>query len=313
MNRAATIINLDWAHKRDILGQGIGIAIVDSGISLHPDFIDKQCRIVAFKDFINKKDTPYDDNNHGTHVAGIAAGNGKSSNGFYMGVAPKSHLIGIKVLNNKGNGNVSDVLNGLDWIIKHKDRYNIRVVNISVGTTTTKESHESELLVEGVNELWDHGIVVLAAAGNNGPTPKSIGAPGNSKKVITVGASDDSISVNLFGNQTKDYSGRGPTADCIKKPDIVCPGSNIISCNAIRNYPNKGLNGFKTQPFYVAKSGTSMSTPMVSGAVALLLSKQPYLTPKEVKMKIRECGTDLGFPQNKQGWGLLNIPRLLQC
>ncbi len=311
MNRAANIINLNWAHKRNIYGQGIGVAIVDSGISLHPDFIDKQSRIVAFKDFINNRDTPYDDNNHGTHVAGIAGGSGKSSNGLYIGVAPKCNLIGIKVLNHKGNGNVSDVLNGLAWIIRNKEKYNIRVVNISVGTTTTKESHESELLVQGVNEVWDAGIVVLAAAGNNGPNPKSIGAPGNSRKIITVGASDDSISVNLFGNQTKDYSGRGPTPECIKKPDIVCPGSNIISCNATKSMQMKNPIGFRNQPMYVAKSGTSMSTPIVSGAVALLLSQQPDLTPKDVKMKIRECGTDLGYPQNKQGWGLLNIERLL--
>lgn len=322
MNRASAIIKSNWAHEHRIYGRGVGIAIVDSGISLHPDFSeDSRNRIIAFQDFINGRINPYDDNNHGTHVAGIAGGNGRSSGGLYMGVAPQCNLIGVKVLNYKGNGNVPDVLNGLEWIIRNRRKYNIRVVNISVGTTSDKESDENSMLVKGVNEVWDAGMVVLAAAGNNGPLPKSIGAPGNSRKIITVGASDDSMPVNMFGNQTRDYSGRGPTPACIKKPDIVCPGSNIISCNAIKNYQGKnpvlpkslnraGIRDYY-QNMYVSKSGTSMATPMVSGAIALLLSVYPDMTPKDVKMKLRESGTDLGFPQSKQGWGLLNIERLL--
>ena len=225
----------------------------------------------------------------------------------------KCKIISVKVLNYKGNGNVPDVLKGLKWIIENKDKYNIRVVNISVGASVEKNVEESSRLVQGVNAVWDNGIVVVVAAGNNGPRPKSISMPGISRKVITVGASDDNIPVELLGNTTMNYSGRGPTNACIRKPDIVAPGSNIISCNLIRHVQNKDVlaNPRRLTNMYAAKSGTSMATPIVSGAIALLLSAYPEMTNRDVKMKLRNSATDLGFPWSKQGWGLLNIKKLL--
>jgi len=161
--------------------------------------------------------------------------------------------------------------------------------------------------------VWDNGIVVVVAAGNNGPGPMSISTPGISRKVITVGSSDDNVAVEIFGNsKSKDYSGRGPTPFCIKKPDIVAPGSNIISCN-ISRYSLRSKDGYANSPMmYTVKSGTSMATPVVSGAIALLLSKYPNLTNKEVKLKLRESAVDLGHHWEKQGWGLLNVRRLLE-
>nr|WP_330393447.1 S8 family serine peptidase [Anaeromicropila populeti] len=148
-------------------------------------------------------------------------------------------------------------------------------------------------------------------AGNGGPKPKTIGAPGISRKIITVGASDDDVSVDLMGSTAKNYSGRGPTEACVKKPDIVAPGSNIVSCNLIRR--NTGfLWGIRPSGSYIAKSGTSMSTPIVSGAIALLLCKYPDMTTREVKIRIKNCAEDLGWPHEKQGWGLLNIEKLLK-
>ncbi len=234
MKRASSIIQLETARERGIYGEGVGVAILDTGIYPHPDFITGKNRIVAFYDVINGRKIPYDDNGHGTHVAGIIAGNGSESKGEYIGVAPKCNIISVKVLNHKGNGNVSDVLEGLQWVVDNKDRYNIRVVNISVGTSSTDSMDEDSALVRGVNAVWDAGIIVVVAAGNNGPKPKSISTPGISRKVITVGASDDDIPVELAGTRAKDYSGRGPTSACIKKPDVVAPGSNIVSCNATR-------------------------------------------------------------------------------
>lgn len=248
-----------------------------------------------------------------THVSGIIGGDGTASRGYYMGIAPRCKIISVKVLNYKGNGNVPDVLKGLKWIIENKDKYNIRVVNISVGASVEKNVDESSRLVQGVNAVWDNGIVVVVAAGNNGPRPKSISMPGISRKVITVGASDDNIPVELLGNTTMNYSGRGPTNACIRKPDIVAPGSNIISCNLIRHVQNKDLlaNPRRLTNMYAAKSGTSMATPIVSGAIALLLSIYPEMTNRDVKMKLRNSATDLGFPWSKQGCGLLNIKKLL--
>ncbi len=317
MNRVSEIIGLKWAHERNITGEGIGVAVADTGICLHKDFVEGGNRILYFYDLLHGRTEPYDDNGHGSHVAGIIGGNGFLSGGKYIGIAPKCNLIGIKVLDQRGDGNISDVLAGLQWIIDNKKKYNIRIVNISVGTTSKENIDENSLLVKGVNAVWDAGIVVVVAAGNNGPGPMSISTPGISRKVITVGSSDDRISVELFGNKTKDYSGRGPTSSCIKKPDIVAPGSNIVSCGTMKNYQRYRYNTINNPRsdnyslMYTIKSGTSMATPIVSGAIALLLSKYPDMTNKDVKLKLRDSAVDLGYSWTKQGWGLLNIPRFL--
>lgn len=313
MKRAGSIIQLESAHNKGIYGEGVGVAILDTGIYPHPDFTTGKNRIVAFYDVINGRKIPYDDNGHGTHVAGIIAGNGSESKGEYKGVAPKCNIISVKVLNHKGNGNVSDVLQGLQWVVDNKERYNIRVVNISVGTSSTDSMDEESALVRGVNAVWDAGIIVVVAAGNNGPKPKSISTPGISRKVITVGASDDDIPVELAGVRAKDYSGRGPTQACIKKPDVIAPGSNIVSCNASRGKNTFSIFGTRRDySMYTVKSGTSMATPIVSGAIVLLLSVYPEMTNQEVKLRIKNSSVDLGQPWSKQGWGLLNIKDLLR-
>lgn len=317
MNKVRDVIECSWAHSNGYYGQGVGVAIVDTGICLHKDFTEGGNRVIAFKDLIRGRNEPYDDNGHGTHVAGIIGGNGYSSKGKYVGIAPACNFIAIKVLDHRGDGNISDVLAGLQWIIDNRIKYNIRVVNISVGTSAKDTLDENSLLVQGVNAVWDSGIIVIVAAGNNGPGPMSISTPGISRKVITVGSSDDNMSVEMFGSKAKDYSGRGPTPYCIKKPDIVAPGSNIISCN-INRFITKGRSNaprYQTADFpmmYTIKSGTSMATPVVSGAITLLLSAYPKLNNREVKLKLRNSAVDLGQRWEKQGWGLLNIRRLLE-
>lgn len=315
MKRVSEIIELNWAHDRKIYGEGVGVAIVDTGLWPHEDFTSVNNRIVGFYDVINGNNKPYDDNGHGTHVAGILGGNGHVFNKEYIGIAPKCNLIGVKVLNHKGDGNISDVLAGLQWIINNRERYNIRIVNISVGATTKSEVDESSMLVKGVNAVWDEGIVVVVAAGNNGPNPMSISIPGISRKVITVGSSDDNYTVDVLGSKKKDYSGRGPTSACIKKPDVIAPGSSIVSCGIKNRKKRRNYNVIRTskdaQAIYTIKSGTSMSTPIVSGAIALLLSKYPKMTNKDVKLKLKTGTIDLGYSWSKQGWGLINIPKLL--
>ncbi len=251
-------------------------------------------------------------------MAGIIGGNGYSSKGKYKGIAPECNFIGVKVLDHRGDGNISDVLAGLQWVIDNRKKYNIRIVNISVGTSSKDSLDENSLLVQGVNAVWDNGIVVVVAAGNNGPGPMSISTPGISRKVITVGSSDDNIAAEVYGSgRAKDYSGRGPTPFCIKKPDIVAPGSNIISCN-ISRITSRAKNGdvrltaSDSPMMYTIKSGTSMATPVVSGAIALLLSVHPELTNREVKLKLRSSAIDLGQHWEKQGWGLLNVKKLLE-
>lgn len=275
-----------------ITGKNIGIAVLDTGISNHIDLNDN---LVYFKDYINMRKTAYDDNGHGSHVSGIISGNGYKSKGRFKGIAPDSKIIMLKCLDKSGNGKIDNAEKGLDFIIDNRDRFNIRIVNISVGSIKKTDDNETERLVKAVEELWKLGFVVIVAAGNNGPDKGSVTAPGNAKSVITVGASDDNM---VSGNdRRKNYSGRGPTEICVVKPEIVCPGTGIISCN------NK--NGYST------KSGTSMAVPIVSGIVALMLERKPDLTNKEIKKKMYETAIDVGLPKNHQGWGEINARRLI--
>lgn len=270
-----------------LTGKNIGIAFLDTGIFPHIDFDD---RILIFRDFIDHRDIPYDNNGHGTHTAGIAVGNGGAGNGRYRGVAPGASIISLKVLDQYGNGQKEMVLEAFDWVLANREKYGIRIVNISVGTTE-KDYRVHKSLINAVDKVWDAGLVVVAAAGNLGPKPGSITAPGSSKKVITVGSSD--LITSAFP-----ISGRGPTRECICKPDIVAPGKSIISC-AIR------------QGRYTAKSGTSMSTPRVSGGIALLLEKSPRLTNVEIKERLLDTSQDLGLSRNQQGHGLFQLEKFL--
>lgn len=297
MNHVRNIVRAADAHRQGITGKGINIAIVDTGLSLHPDY---RPRITGWYDALKGNASPYDDSGHGSHVAGIAAGNGQASRGLYTGIAPEANLIGVKVLNKKGNGTVSDIMRGLNWILHNKERFQIHIVNISIGANDKKTFDENCDFVKKVDLLWDSGIVVIAAAGNKGPSRQTISAPGNSRKIITVGSIDTDEKPK---KPTDNHSSIGPTLSCIKKPDVVAPGSRIISCSAgQKNHPNQ---------YYSIKSGTSMSTPIVTGAVALLLSKYPEMSPREVKIRLKNSCTDLHLPHEKQGWGLLNIAALL--
>lgn len=305
MERVNGLIHTSWAHTRGIYGNGIGVAIIDTGITNHPDFAYRRNRIIAFKDIVNGRTGLYDDNGHGTHVSGCLAGDGRESMGKYCGVAPNCNIIMIKALNHKGNGNIEEVLQGLSWVRKNRERYNIRVLNISVGSSAKKDLDEGSSFVRGVERVWEDGIVVVAAAGNNGPEGKTIGAPGNSRKIITVGASDDCDYVDFGNGKINNYSSRGPTKACVMKPDIVAPGSNVMSCNF------RFMTG-KPKTMYAIKSGTSMATPVVSGAIALLLQKFPDMTPREVKIRMKNRAVDNGMERMHQGWGMLDVEQLLQ-
>ena len=294
MNRVRESVNADFAHKRGYIGSGITVAVMDTGIVYHPDFDN---RVVRFIDFTSRRTTAYDDNGHGTHVSGIIGGSGFTSRGKYMGMAPGVNLIMLKVLDKLGNGNTAQVLKALQWIIENREKYRIRILNISVGMLNSAKQEEQNQLLAAVEEVWNHQIVVIVAAGNNGPAEGSVTIPGMCKTVITVGSFDDDKKDLKRSGMMSGYSGRGPTENCIVKPELVAPGTRIASCS--------------TNMSYEVKSGTSMATPVVSGAVALLLNRYPYLTPAQVKLRLYETAIDMGKEKNIQGWGKIDVQRLL--
>ena len=289
----------DTADSR-YLGTGICAAILDTGIALHPDLKD---RVAGFRDFTGSSIKCRDDSGHGTHVAGILAGNGISSGGTYAGMAPRTDLLIGKVLDREGNGNVDNVISGIQWVMESAVSCGIRIVNISVGTQPDLAQSQKDRLQKAVEELWDMGLIVVVSAGNYGPRSGTVVVPGNSRKVITVGVPDSPSSFSRSRRKRINYSGRGPTNECVIKPDIFAPGTGILSCNSRFSFPG--------EPSYIMKSGTSMATPVVSGALACLLSKYPDMTNVEVKLKLRE--SCMKIPGTESGWGLLNVEQLMQA
>lgn len=285
-------------------GKGVGVVVFDTGAAPHPDIMKQ---IIYFEDLLHGRQTPYDDCGHGTHVCGIIAGNGIASNGKYTGIAREASLIVLKVLGEHGEGNVEDILAGVYWVLQNYRKYRIRIANLSVGAGVELDEEKEQKLLAAVEAMWDVGIAVIVSAGNLGPGKGTITIPGNSKKVITVGA------VARTG-RLMEHSGRGPTEACVIKPDIITEGQNVISCNHL--YVEQ-KNGRIPLP-YNMKSGTSMATPIVSGAAALYFSKYPEKSNVELKLKLRQTcehsyiNRDIsGKFGEGGGWGLLRVDRLL--
>lgn len=287
-------------------GVGITTAVIDSGIANHPDFSN---RILAFRDFVSNDRVNmncYDDSSHGTHVSGIIAGNGFCSKGRYRGIAYGANLVVAKVLDKKGDGEIQNLLRAIDWIISTRNLYRTRIVNISMGIGELDNISLQEKAIQAIENLWMEGLVVVSAAGNNGPKKQSVSPLGSSSKIITVGCYEgDTIPYN---KQSCEYfSGRGPTKDMIRKPDLVTTGTNIVSCNnGIRN------RNRHYEQAYRKKTGTSMATPIISGACALYLEKYPNTTNVELKEKLIYSAIDCGEDWSKQGFGRLNLKGLLE-
>ncbi|WP_199872897.1 S8 family peptidase [Inediibacterium massiliense] len=280
-------------HDLGYTGKGVGIAILDTGVYPHDDLVKPTNRIIGFKDFVNNRNYPYDDDGHGTHVAGIAAGSGYA-NEKYTGIAPEANIIGIKVLDETGSGSTSDILAGVQWTIDNKDKYNIKVLNMSLGSPADK-SYQQDPLAKAAAAAVNSGLTVITAAGNSGPNPSSITSPGNSPSVITVGAADDNKTTSYEDDFVADFSSRGPAIGGVSKPDLVAPGVDIMSLS------NKGHSS------YVTHSGTSMASPMVAGTAALMYEKDPNLSPSQVKQKLLGTAVNIGDTRYAEGAGILNI------
>jgi serine protease AprX len=304
-------------------GSGIGVAVVDSGITVWHDDLSSAAggqRVAAFVDFVNGRTDPYDDNGHGTHVAGIIAGNGHDSAGARAGIAPGVSLVVLKALNADGAGRISDVIAAFDYILAHRVELNIRVVNVSLSTAVA-QSFDTDPLTLAARALVEAGIVVVAAAGNQGVGADGrtiyggITAPGNAPWVLTVGASSHMGTVDGTDDTMAVFSSRGPTAvDMTAKPDLVAPGVGIESLSdpLSEYYTSKSaylLDGSEPRSYkpYLALSGTSMASPVVAGSVALALHANPALTPNAVKAVFQYTSqVHPHYNRLTQGVGFLN-------
>ena len=304
-------------------GSGVGVAVIDSGITAwHDDLTDAggAQRVARFVDFVNGRMSPYDDYGHGTHVAGIVAGNGFDSSGKRSGIAPGARLTVLKVLDQNGAGRISNVIAALDYVVSHRGELNIKVVNMSVATGVY-ESYYLDPLTLAARAAVNAGIVVVAAAGNNGRSPQGatryggVTAPGNAPWVLTVGASSHMGTIDRSDDTIAAFSSRGPTAvDRLAKPDLVAPGVGIESLSnplssfytSMAPYLLPGTIPTSYLP-YLSLTGTSMATPVVAGTVALMLQANPGLTPNAVKA-ILEYTAQI-YPQYDpltEGAGFLN-------
>ncbi len=302
MNRVRRQIRCSENTQQNIVKEEITVAILDTGIGRHPDF---GSRVIAFADFVNGRQAGYDDSGHGTHVAGCVGGNGYASRGYYRGVAPSCRFCIGKVLDQNGEGCIESMRQGLSWVLDNQSRYQIRVLNVSLGIGKSGEMERMEELVELLDTAWEQGIVVVCAAGNNGPKEGTISPLGCSRKVITVGCHEG----GYFGSRKdlcENFSGRGSRSVLYRKPDVVAPGTDIVSCNV--SWKGSTWAGYRNA--YTKKSGTSMATPIVSGAAALYLQKYPQMNNDQVKRKMIYSAYDMGDDWNKQGWGMLDIERM---
>jgi serine protease AprX len=321
-DNAAPAVNASAAWQSNYTGAGIGVALIDSGVNTHPDLFTTglfpTSRLVYNQSFVPGDSSAADAYGHGTHIAGLIAGDGISSTGplfsqTFKGIAPKANIVNLRVLDANGSATDSTVIAAISQAINLKSKYNIRVINLSLGRGVF-ESYKQDPLCHAVEQAWKNGIVVVVAAGNNGrfiPTSGygTVTSPGNDPYVLTVGSMKPMGTPQRTDDLIASYSSKGPSGiDHVVKPDVVAPG-NLLASTETSNTTlyNTELNnrvpysayiyGGSTSPskLYFELSGTSMATGVVSGAVADLLQAHPLLTPDQVKTRLMKTASK-SFP-----------------
>lgn len=301
--KVARLPGIEKVWEQGFTGKGQTIAVIDSGIHPHPDLKDK---VVAWVDFSReKKKKMTDPYGHGTHVAGVAAGTGASSDGEVKGVAPDAELVGLRITT------VAEAIRALQWVIEHKDEHNIGVVNMSLGDTATK-GFKNDPWAQAVEKAMEAGLVVVVAAGNEGPDASTVSTPGIHPDAITVGAYDNKGTPEVEDDTIASFSSRGPTPDGLGKPDILAPGVGVFSTLSpksnldVPDFPHMGNK-------YMAMSGTSQATPMISGLAALMLEANPNLTQDQILSILRQSAVkNFDGEANVQGAGLVQADKAIE-
>lgn len=282
-------------------GSGVRVAVLDTGVYANTFEWNilggSGSRIAGWKDLVNGQQLPYDDNGHGTHVAGVVLGSGSASGGSVSGIAPDAALVAVKVLGNDGSGRVSTIIRGIEWCIQNRSALGIRVLNMSLGHRPS-ESTQTDPLCKAVRRAVRSGLVVVCSAGNRGKNSDGeivyggISSPGNEPAAITVGALNTRATADRSDDRVCTFSSRGPTyGDHHAKPDLLAPGNWIVSVRSPGSYLDTLHSGNRIDADtstpdtvdYFRLSGTSTAAPQVAGAVALMLQANPALAPNTVK------------------------------
>jgi serine protease AprX len=299
-----------WKTK-DVSGKGITVAVIDSGVADHPDLAG---RIVARVDLTGEGSSG-DPGGHGTNVAGLIAGNGAASKGQWTGVAPQANIASVRVIDASGHAKLSTILAGLQWVLRNRSTYHIRIANLSFGGAALS-GYQDDLLASAVEMLSFSGLTVVVSAGNDGQAgASSITTPATDPFVITVGADDTNGTAGPKDDSIAKWSSRGPTAfDGIAKPDLVAPGRRIVGLRAAGStidtlYPSRRVTAKGTvSAQYFTMSGTSMAAAIVSGAAALYLERHPSATPRQVKAQLTATARPLhGVRASDQGAGVIDV------
>ena len=301
-----------WAGGN--LGQGVGIAVLDTGISPMKDF---EGRLVHGPD-LSGEGTTIDTFGHGTVMAGAAGGSGMDSaaskKGAYAGVAPKATMVAVKVAGRNGVADVSTILEGMHWVSAYQTQFNIRVLNLSWGTTSTQDPSVDPLNY-AVQRLWQQGIVVVVAAGNSGPGAGTIMKPADDPLVITAGAYDDKQNDSTNDDAVPAWSSKGPTAQGLTKPDLVVPGRTLITSRSYGSRVESENPKALVSPSYIRGSGTSQAAAVTSGLAALLIAARPSLTPDQVKHLLTTTAAPIsgnaGGTADSQGSGRVQLAAAL--
>ncbi len=304
LDNASPTLGVDKLWAKGITGKDVVVAVIDTGIAQHPDVKD---RIIGFQDMVNGKTEAYDDQGHGTHCAGIVAGNGTASAGKYKGVAPEAKLVGVKVLDSRGSGTFSNVIKGIQWAVDNAQQFGIKVISMSLGGRAS-QGYKDDPVAQAVEAAVKAGITPVIAAGNEGPSAGTIGTPAIAEHVVTVGALDDKGTLDRADDAIASFSSRGPSKyDKLDKPDILAPGVNITSLS-------------NTGDGYRSMSGTSMATPYMAGVAALMVQARPEITPEQLKQLAIKTADKLtppgpqpiggtpakGFEHTQQGAGVID-------
>ena len=324
----STVAGASELHQLGITGSGVNVAILDSGLWEHPALAKDtkgEKRIVARYNAITDQqgEEVFDGSGHGTHMSSVIAHSGKvtqdgAATGFFQGVAPDVGLVAVKALNENGRGALLDIVRAIQWVVDNRETYNIRVLNLSFASAP-QWPYWLDPINQAVMQAWAAGIVIVAAAGNEGPEPMTIGTPGDVPYIITVGAYTDSWTPGTRDDDyIPDFSSRGPTPDAHIKPDVVAPGGHITGLTR----PGSGLT--LEHPAYIlrdgnlAMTGSSQAAAVVSGIVALLLQLEPDLGPDEIKCKLTSSAEPainldglLAYSPFQQGHGLVTAPRAI--